>query len=191
MSCRPTNCSTLPGTNEESVQFCRDLLFTPSLPGGRRVRRGRLINPDKYFHWKLLAVAERAYFVDRPSFAYRWHEQNQNSIQASGGSLKYLVDEYTSTLELDEARPRPARNDPEALSRRHGRIRRCPARVGHAGAGNRVRARRTLEFGWAVYPDSMRQSRNARILSTLLRLGPIGERIAKRAYARYLDKAKS
>ena len=32
---------------------------------------GRLINPDKYFHWKLLAVAERAYFVDRPLFAYR------------------------------------------------------------------------------------------------------------------------
>ena len=64
---------------------------------------GRLINPDKYFHWKLLGVARRAYFVEQPLFAYRWHEQNQNSQQAASGALKYLVDEYASSLEIDEA----------------------------------------------------------------------------------------
>ena len=151
---------------------------------------GRLINPDKYFHWKLLAVAERACFVDRPLFAYRWHEQNQNSLEAAGGSLKYLVDEYASTLEIDDgvlARlglTRQALGDAlvEYDVARHG--------LATLARGNRVRARRTLQFGWAVYPDSMRHNRNARILSTLLRLGPVGERIAKWAYARYLDKAK-
>src|SRR5262249_61055753 len=53
----------------------------------------RLINPDKWFHWKLLAKAETAYFIDRPLFAYRWHASNQTAQQAGSGALKYLVDE--------------------------------------------------------------------------------------------------
>jgi glycosyltransferase involved in cell wall biosynthesis len=149
---------------------------------------GRLINPDKYYHWKLLAVAQRAYFVDQPLFAYRWHEQNQNSQQAASGNLKYLVDEYASTLEVDEAVlkrlgiTRQTLNDAliEYDIARHG--------LATLAKGNRVRAMRILQFGRAVYPDSVRHNRNARILSILLRFGPLGERIAAWAYSRYLDK---
>ncbi len=151
---------------------------------------GRMINPDKYYHWKLLAVADRACFIDRPSFAYRWHEQNQNSQEAAGGSLKYLVDEYASTLEINDSVLLRLGMTRQALS--DALVEYDVARHGLAtlARGNRVRAKRTLQFGWAVYPDSMRHNRNARILATLLRLGPLGERIAKWAYARYLDKAK-
>jgi glycosyltransferase involved in cell wall biosynthesis len=152
---------------------------------------GRLINPDKYFHWKLLGVAERAYYIDRPSFAYRWHEQNQTALQNSTGALKYLVDEYASTLEIDErvlariGMTRQALGDTlvEYDIARHG--------LATLAKGNRVRAMRILQFGKAVYPDSVRHNRNARILSTLLRFGPLGERIAAWAYARYLDKSKT
>ena len=61
----------------------------------------RLMNPDKWFHWKLLSRAESAYFIDRPLFAYRWHASNQTAQQAGSGALKYLVDEYASTFEID------------------------------------------------------------------------------------------
>ncbi|HEY1786332.1 MAG TPA: glycosyltransferase family 2 protein [Pirellulales bacterium] len=152
---------------------------------------GRLMNPDKYFHWKLLAAARQACFVDRPLFAYRWHEQNQSALQANTGSLKFLIDEYASTLELDEAVLTRLGMTRQALAdslvefdvARHG--------LATLARGNRVRAKRVLLFGRAVYPDSVRHNRKARILSTLLRFGPVGERIAKWGYARYLDKAKS
>jgi glycosyltransferase involved in cell wall biosynthesis len=151
---------------------------------------GRLINPDKTFHWKVLAVARRAYFIDRPLFAYRSHEQNQNAQQAASGALKYLVDEYASTLEVDDrvltrlGLTRQSLGDAliEFDVARHG--------LATLARGNRVRARRMLQFGWAVYPDSVRHNRNARILSTLLRLGPLGERIARWAYRRRLDTAQ-
>ena len=46
---------------------------------------GRQINPDKWFHWKLLFRAEVAYYIDRPLFAYRWHQSNQTAQQAGSG----------------------------------------------------------------------------------------------------------
>jgi hypothetical protein len=152
---------------------------------------GRLINPDKYFHWKLLAVAQRAYFVDRPLFAYRWHEQNQNSQQAASGALKYLVDEYASSLEIDEAVLKRLGITRQTVS--DALIEYDIARHGLAtlAKGDRVRAMRILQFGRAVYPDSVRHNRHARILAILLRFGPLGERVAAWAYARYLDKAKT
>ncbi|HEX4143238.1 MAG TPA: glycosyltransferase family 2 protein [Pirellulales bacterium] len=151
---------------------------------------GRLMNPDKYFHWKLLTVADRAYFVDRPLFAYRWHEQNQTALEAGWGALKFLVDEYASTLEMDEGVLTRLGVTRQTLS--DALVEHDIARHGLAtlARGNRVRAKRILHFGCAVYPDSVRHNRNARILSTLLRLGPVGQRIARWAYARHLDRQK-
>ncbi|HTU24668.1 MAG TPA: glycosyltransferase family 2 protein [Pirellulales bacterium] len=151
---------------------------------------GRLINPDKYYHWKLLSVAKRAYFVDSPLFAYRVHTQNQNSQEAARGALKFLVDEYASTLEMDEAVLRRLGMTRETLG--DALVEYDVARHGLAtlARGNRLRAKRILQFGWAVYPDSVRQNRNARMLAILLRLGPLGQHIASWAYARHLDRAQ-
>jgi glycosyltransferase involved in cell wall biosynthesis len=143
---------------------------------------GRLINPDKWFHWKILAAAEMAYFVDQQLFAYRWHASNQAAQEGSSSSLKFLVDEYVSTLELEGGvleRVGLTRDDiVEAYIEydvaRHG--------LATLARGGRERARRILDFGRAAYPRQVRRNRHARLLSWLLALGPIGQKLAARAY---------
>jgi hypothetical protein len=56
--------------------------------------------------------------------------------------------------------------------------------------GSRVKARRILNFGKAVYPQYTRRNRKAWALSALLALGPAGQRIAHRAYRSYLQKGQ-
>ncbi len=146
---------------------------------------GRLYNPDKWFHWKVLGTAEMAYFIDQRLFAYRWHPDNQLAQESATSALKYLVDEYVATLELD----------PKVLERigvsrdqlldafvehdiaRHG--------LATLARGQRLRARRILDFGRAAYPQHVRRNRHARALGTLLSLGRIGQMLAARAYRSY------
>ncbi len=145
----------------------------------------RLINPDKAFHWKVLGVAEAAYFVDRPLFAYRVHSSNQNSQEASTGALKYMVDEYVSTIELDAgllqrlgmSRDEVVEAFVEYDVARHG--------IATLARGGRIRARRILDFGRAVYPELVRRNRHAKALWALLALGPVGEKLAARVYQRH------
>jgi hypothetical protein len=145
---------------------------------------GRLYNPDKWFHWKVLGCAETAYFLDRRMFAYRWHGDNQAAQEGAAGALKFLVDEYVSTLELDArllARIGFSRDDVTAAFveydiARHG--------LATLAKGGRVRARRILDFGRAAYPRQVRQNRSAQALRVLLALGPVGQKLAQRAYRR-------
>ena len=149
---------------------------------------GRLYNPDKWFHWKALGAAEMAYFVDRRLFAYRWHPDNQAAQESATSALKFLVDEYVSTLELDAGLLRRiglSREDVLAAFvefdiARHG--------LATLGRGQRLRARRILDFGRAAYPQHVRRNRKAKALQALLTLGPIGEKIAARAYRRFRDQ---
>jgi glycosyltransferase involved in cell wall biosynthesis len=142
----------------------------------------RLMNPDKAFHWKLLGVAKDAFFIDRPLFAYRVHGTNQQSQELAASALKYLVDEYVSTLDVDAgllARIGLSRDDVvnafvEYDIGRHG--------LATLARGGRHRARRILHFGKAVYPQQVRRNRYARLLALLLALGPIGQKLAQRAY---------
>ena len=144
---------------------------------------GRLINPDKWFHWRLLSVADTAYFIDRSCFAYRWHPQNQTAQESSTGALKYLVDEYASTLEINEmaleragmTRDQVARAFVEYDIARHG--------LATLARGQRQRAQRILDFGRAVYPQFTKRNKKVKALAALLSLRPLGQNIAKRAYA--------
>jgi hypothetical protein len=146
---------------------------------------GRLYNPDKWFHWKVLGTAEMAYFIDGRLFAYRWHGDNQMAQESATSALKFLVDEYTSTLELDAGllkRIGISRDDVlEAFVEydiaRHG--------LATLARGQRLRARRILDFGRAAYPQHVRRNRHARALRALLSLGPVGQMIAERAYRKY------
>jgi hypothetical protein len=149
---------------------------------------GRLINPDKWFHWKVLGVAEMAYFIDKPLFGYRWHGGNQGAQESAMGALKYMVDEYVSTIELDAdvlrrtgvTRDTMADAFVEHDVGRHG--------LATLARGNRLKARRMLDFGRAVYPHHVRRNRKARALAALLALGPLGQKIAQRAYRSYSEK---
>ncbi len=149
---------------------------------------GRLFNPDKWFHWRVLAKTPYAYFIDRPLFAYRWHSSNQSAQQSAAGALKFLVDEYASTLELEPgvlSRLGLSRDDvQEAFVEydiaRHG--------LATLAGGGRLRARRILDFGRAVYPRQWRKSRRVKMLRALVAMGPVGEKLAARAYRAYRSK---
>ncbi len=149
----------------------------------------RLVNPDKWFHWKLLSQAKMAYFVDRSLFCYRWHPANQTAQEMNAGSLKYLVDEYTSTLELDGGtlqRLGMTRENVILAFLQHDIVNHGLATLAR---GSRTRARRILRFGEAVYPDQLRSLKQRWLLRLLLGLGPLGQRIARKAYARYRPEA--
>ena len=145
----------------------------------------RLINPDKWFHWKLLAKAEAAYFIDHPLAAYRWHATNQTAQQAGSGALKFLMDEYASTFELDSAVLQEVGLGREDVERafvehdlgRHG--------LAVLARGQRLQARRIYAFGKAAYPSHVRRNWKARSLGMLLKLGPLGQQIACTSYNYY------
>ena len=61
---------------------------------------GRLYNPDKWFHWKLLTELDYIYYLDCPLFQYRWHNNNQSAQQERNQILKYWLDEYRNCFEL-------------------------------------------------------------------------------------------
>jgi glycosyltransferase involved in cell wall biosynthesis len=139
---------------------------------------GRTINPDKWFHWKLCTVADDVYYLDTPLFAWRWHSQNQTAQQ--GTALKYIVDDYLSSIELDSkaladiglSRQQLAEAYVEHLIGLHGLA--VLARY-----GDRDRARRTLNFGRAVYPREVARNWKARLLGAILAAGPMAPALAR------------
>lgn len=146
---------------------------------------GRLINPDKWFHWKLISRLETAYWVDKPLFAYRWHSTNQTAQQSTLAALKYPVDEYISTLEVtDEMLQRGNTTRSELIE---AFIERDIARHGLAtlARGDRIRAKRLLSFGRSCYPEYASKNRRTRLLSFLISLGALGKLLANRAYKKY------
>ena len=169
--------------NFAATVYARELYRAVEGYGG-----GRLYNPDKWFHWKVLGQAEMAYFIDRKLFAYRWHGDNQVAQESATSALKFLVDEYVSTLELDAAllaRVGLSRDDlldafVEHDIARHG--------LATLAKGQPLRARRILDFGRAAYPTHVRRNRKARALRALLALGPVGQKLAARAYRRHREQ---
>jgi len=147
---------------------------------------GRLINPDKWFHWKLLSRCDHAYFIDRPLAAYRWHSSNQAALQTGIGALKYLVDEYVSTFELDGRLLQDLGLERADVERAF--IENDIGRYGLAvlARGQRQQARRIYHFARAAYPQHAARNWKVWALALLLGLGPLGEAAARLAYRRRL-----
>ncbi len=61
---------------------------------------GRLYNPDKWFHWKIMVELEDVYYLDCPLFQYRWHNNNQANQQQKNQILKFWMDEYRNCFEV-------------------------------------------------------------------------------------------
>jgi glycosyltransferase involved in cell wall biosynthesis len=135
---------------------------------------GRLINPDKWFHWKIMAQADDVIFVDSPLFEYRWHTQNQSAQQASSGFLKYLVDEYRNTMEVTAAMlSRAGMTNLEFIQAfistdifRHG--------MGEFTKGGWLKSFRIYFFGLSTYPGRMLRHRYFIIYTLALATTPIG-----------------
>lgn len=155
---------------------------------------GRFIGPDKWFHWRLLATAETAYFIRRPLFCYRWHANNQTAQQAQSGALKYLLDQYAATFELDAAllaQVQLSRTDLQRAFIEYDVVRPGLSMVADA---KRVLARRTLNFGKAVYPNELRKNPKGWALRALLFAGPFGTwtaRALRKHYDPYSERSNA
>jgi hypothetical protein len=149
---------------------------------------GRTIGPDKWFHWRLLGAAQEAYLIEKPLFCYRWHSANQAAQEAESSALKYLVDEYAATFEIDSHLLGRAGLTRDAVVRafieydivRHG--------FSLVARGLRTRARRTIRFGAAAYPTQLRNNPRAWLLRALLATGPLGSAVARQLRARYGER---
>lgn len=150
---------------------------------------GRLINPDKWFHLRLLGAATQAVYIDDELFAYRWHDSNQTAIQSRAGALKYHSDEYSTTLSIDDSLLAHAglqRSDvvkafAQRTIGRHG--------LATLAKGNRKRAKQILDFGRSVYPDEVRQEPWCSALSALLAIRQPGRLAAAGLHAVWRKRA--
>ncbi len=175
---------------QNPFQFAATVYSRPLYEAVEGYGGNRLMNPDKWFNWKLLARAETAYFIDRPLFAYRWHSSNQTSSQTGSGALKFLIDEYTSTFELDAALLKEiglSRSDVEKAFMEHDIGRHGLATL---AKGHRRLARRIHMFGEATYPQHAKTNWKVRTLGMLLKLGPAGQRLARASYNYYTRNSR-
>lgn len=135
---------------------------------------GRMINPDKWYHWRIIAQADEIVFVDAPLFQYRWHPANQTAQQANSGFLKYLVDEYRNVIEMPATMLTQANLTQKDFIKaflmydifRHG--------MGEFSKGRWLKSLRIYFFGWSVLPSGMVFHGYAFLYALLLLTTPIG-----------------
>jgi len=149
---------------------------------------GRLINPDKYFLWKLMSVADTIYVIDHPLFDYRVHDAGQGPQEQRSGALKHLTDQYVSTFNLPASVLARAGLERDALAAAF-----VEQDIGLRGLvalaqGRRTAARRGVHFGIAAYPELTRANPRVWALRVLLALGPAGTRIARAVRGRVEDR---
>lgn len=145
---------------------------------------GRLMNPDKWFLWKLLAAADTVCMIDHPLFDYRVHAGGQNAQEARSGALKHLTDQYIATFNLPAGvlakAGLSADEVADAFVEQDIALRGLVA----LAEGKRMTARRAVHFGQAAYPDTIRRNRKVWLLRALLQLGPLGTSFARLARTR-------
>lgn len=140
---------------------------------------GRLINPDKWFHWKVLAEVEFAYYIDIEAFYYRVHTNNQNAQQSKAGYLKFLVDEYRSTIEIDEKMLAGTGLKKDDVAKNFINQDILNDSFHSLKNGNWLFSLRQLLFGMSVYPGITFKNKKTYAQIGLLLLGPIGTGIVK------------
>jgi hypothetical protein len=140
---------------------------------------GRLMNPDKWFAWKVLSAADMVYSIDHPLFEYRQHDAAQGPQEQRSGALKHLTDEYIATFNMPEGVLAKANVDRETLAKAF--IEQDIVLRGFLAIaqGKRRTARRGVHFGQAAYPELVAKNPKVWALRGLLALGPVGTTIAK------------
>ena len=120
---------------------------------------GRLYNPDKWFHWKILAEVDFVYFIDAPLFQYRWHNTNQAAQQSQSQILKYWMDEYRNCFEISDSFLLKTGLHANAIPQYF--IDRCivPYVFNYLKQGQIVMAKRLLNFGLSCYPNQLKKNK--------------------------------
>lgn len=145
----------------------------------------RMMNPDKWFHWRLLAQTDTVYFIDQQLFSYRWHTNNQTALQKESGALKFFIDEYRSSFEVTKEMLSHANMSTEAVQQSfiHNTIHKYT--FSYIKRGQIEMARRIYNLGWACYPEVMIKSKYSWLLGTLLLMGKIGTILAREVKKNY------
>ena len=144
----------------------------------------RLVNPDKWFHWRMLSEATQAYFINDELFAYRWHDQNQTAQQQSSGALKFLVDEYVSTFQLDPGLLAELGMSREEVVRAYVHNDVVLRGLRNVADGERAQARRAVHWALATYPAEARRSAAFWGLRLACASGPLGTAVGRTASGR-------
>ncbi len=140
----------------------------------------RMMNPDKWFHLRLLGgPVEYAYFVDKSLFSYRVHSNNQNALQKKSGALKFFVDEYRTTFETDKNMLEKA--GLSSVDVQNGYIFNVIQKQAFRKIkeDNGKEALRILRFGLSSYPSLMLKSNKTYVLLLLAHLGKVGYWLVK------------
>jgi glycosyltransferase involved in cell wall biosynthesis len=117
---------------------------------------GRLYNPDKWFHWKIMAELDDVYYLDNPLFQYRWHDNNQANQQQQNQVLKYWMDEYRNSFEVTSKMLTLSGLTVDMVKANFIRRSILPYVVKYAKINEIFFARRILNFGIASYPEYCR-----------------------------------
>ena len=149
-----------------------------------------LYNPDKEFHWRVIAAADSVIFIDSPLFGYRVHASNQDGEQARVGALKKLVDEYVSTFNTDPWVQQRAGVTAEDMARNFIREDIAKRAVLSLIEQDLTSAQRTISMGRACYPRLMRSDGLAlaarALVATRWLTAPILARVGPRLFRRQL-----
>lgn len=135
---------------------------------------GRMYNPDKWLHWRLLAITDYACYIDKPLFSYRWHQQNQAALQQQSGALKYFLDDYRGSFEVDKPMLEKAKLSMDAVKASFVYNVIQKNTFSYLKQGQLTMSRRIFHLGWAAYPAEMQSSRYSWLLGPLLRMGKLG-----------------
>ncbi len=147
----------------------------------------RMMNPDKWFHWRLLAQVDFVYFIDKQLFKYRWHDNNQTAQQKESGALKFYIDEYRSSFEISTLMLEKANLSSEEVKRSFVLNSIQKYSFGLIKRGQPAMARRVFYLGWAAYPSIMLRSRYSWMLLVVLLLGQIGVYLVRPFKDNYLE----
>lgn len=142
--------------------------------------------PDAHFLNKLLSQDPALVYVPQRLFAWRVHQQNQMTVEAATGTLKYQVDAYMLTVETPSDVLEKIGVQRQELI--HVFIEKAIMETGlqALAAGYWVKAFRCLGFGFASYPGEALRQYKTYALAGLLCLGPLGRWLAAKLYARHI-----
>jgi glycosyltransferase involved in cell wall biosynthesis len=139
----------------------------------------RMMNPDKWFHWNLCTVAEKAIFINFPLFKYRWHDNNQTANQNKSGILKFWLDEYRNCFELNDKHFTKSGYKRETIENLF--FKNTIISYGYASIayGLPLKALRIIAFGVFTYPHIFFRSIKAIVLLISMTLYPLTWVISK------------
>jgi glycosyltransferase involved in cell wall biosynthesis len=139
----------------------------------------RLYNPDKWFHWKIMAELEDVYYLDNPLFQYRWHNNNQANQQQQNQILKYWIDEYRNSFEVTEHMLKKTALQKKNIENTF--ITRCinPYVLKYIKIDQKMMAFRIMAFGISCYPSKILKKISTYLLISLIISGPFGKLLSK------------